>query len=310
MVERGNEYMKFGENLKNLRKLKKISQEELASSVGVSRQSVSKWECGESYPTMDNLFSLCEIFHCKMNDLVHESLLDLDSLGEEVKEKVVKLSREKQKKMKSLSKFIFVLARILKIVSFGSAGVLGILFLAIPFVSSNIEIHPNKFIFYNETIEYEMKDDCILLKDSKGETILSDFNEVYPMKNFLSFLESHNFHSVIIFTEIVVLVLSVTLLFSFFTFSCLEKLFLNVHRGETPFTLENVSYIKKMARYMIVTILLPSISGSLCEFLFHFDLNIGFEMIDFLYILFLYSMSYVFLYGYEIQRDSKGCLYE
>ena len=36
--------MKFGENLKNIRKQKNISQEELAEKLGVSRQSISKWE--------------------------------------------------------------------------------------------------------------------------------------------------------------------------------------------------------------------------------------------------------------------------
>lgn len=41
--------MKFGENLKNLRKAKKLSQEELAEKMRVSRQSVSKWETGLSF---------------------------------------------------------------------------------------------------------------------------------------------------------------------------------------------------------------------------------------------------------------------
>ncbi len=38
--------MKFGDNLKIVRKMRKISQEELADKLGVSRQSVSKWETG------------------------------------------------------------------------------------------------------------------------------------------------------------------------------------------------------------------------------------------------------------------------
>ena len=38
--------MRFGENLYNLRKKQKISQEKLAEKIGVSRQSVSKWENG------------------------------------------------------------------------------------------------------------------------------------------------------------------------------------------------------------------------------------------------------------------------
>lgn len=40
--------MKFGDNLRNLRKSKNLSQEDLSERVGVSRQSVSKWESGGS----------------------------------------------------------------------------------------------------------------------------------------------------------------------------------------------------------------------------------------------------------------------
>ena len=40
--------MKFGENLQNLRKEKKMSQETLAEKVDVSRQSISKWERADS----------------------------------------------------------------------------------------------------------------------------------------------------------------------------------------------------------------------------------------------------------------------
>ena len=83
--------MKFGENLYALRKSTKMSQESLAEKVGVSRQSVSKWENGEAYPEMDNILKICKIFHCKINDLIHDDIQDIDSLDEEIKMKVVKL---------------------------------------------------------------------------------------------------------------------------------------------------------------------------------------------------------------------------
>ena len=76
--------MKFGDNLRNLRKSKKMSQEKLAEKIGVSRQSVSKWETGEAYPEMNNILILCKIFGCGINELVNESLIDIDSLDEEV----------------------------------------------------------------------------------------------------------------------------------------------------------------------------------------------------------------------------------
>lgn len=51
--------MKFGDNLRNLRKSKKLSQEELAEKMNVSRQSVSKWETGMLlYKRHTNYFSV------------------------------------------------------------------------------------------------------------------------------------------------------------------------------------------------------------------------------------------------------------
>ena len=76
--------MKFGDNLRSLRKSKKISQEALADKVGVSRQSVSKWETGEAYPEMNNILQLCKIFNCEINSLVNDNMVDLDSLDEEM----------------------------------------------------------------------------------------------------------------------------------------------------------------------------------------------------------------------------------
>lgn len=105
--------MKFDENLYNLRKTQKISQEKLAEKIGVSRQSVSKWENGTAYPEMNRIFELCKIFHCKLNDLVNDNILDFDSLDKEVKMSVVKFNKEKQNKLKIVSKTISIFSKML-----------------------------------------------------------------------------------------------------------------------------------------------------------------------------------------------------
>lgn len=89
----------------------------------------------------------------------------------------------------------------------------------------------------------------------------------------------------------------------------LEKLFNNINNGDTPFTLENVGYIKKMAYLMIVVTILPDIIGIIFEAILKTDLNIGFELFSLVEILFLFSIAYIFQYGYEIQLDSKGKMY-
>ena len=58
--------MNFNEKLQKLRKEKKYSQEELADMLDVTRQSVSKWESGQTYPEMDKLLAICKIFGCTL----------------------------------------------------------------------------------------------------------------------------------------------------------------------------------------------------------------------------------------------------
>ena len=47
-----------------------MTQEQLAMLLGVSRQSVTKWEAEKSYPEMDKLLKMCSIFECSLDDLV------------------------------------------------------------------------------------------------------------------------------------------------------------------------------------------------------------------------------------------------
>lgn len=69
--------MSLGENLQFLRKRDNITQEQLAEKLDVSRQSVSKWESDTTYPEMDKLIQLCQMFHCSMDDLVHGYIKDI-----------------------------------------------------------------------------------------------------------------------------------------------------------------------------------------------------------------------------------------
>ena len=63
--------VKFKKNLAVLRRNKKLSQEQLAEKLDVSRQSVSKWESGEAYPEMKMLLNICDLFNVSLEDLVH-----------------------------------------------------------------------------------------------------------------------------------------------------------------------------------------------------------------------------------------------
>lgn len=65
--------MKFSEKIVRLRKIRGITQDELASAVGVSRQAVYKWECGQSYPEVMKLVEIKALFGISIDDLLDES---------------------------------------------------------------------------------------------------------------------------------------------------------------------------------------------------------------------------------------------
>ncbi|MBR1529612.1 MAG: helix-turn-helix domain-containing protein [Oscillospiraceae bacterium] len=60
----------FHENLILLRKFKKLSQEDLAGQIGVSRQTLSKWETGESLPDIEKAKLLADILEVSLDELL------------------------------------------------------------------------------------------------------------------------------------------------------------------------------------------------------------------------------------------------
>ena len=60
----------FNINLTRLRKEKGLSQEQLALEIGVSRQSISKWERGVSQPELSNIDKICEVLEITPNELM------------------------------------------------------------------------------------------------------------------------------------------------------------------------------------------------------------------------------------------------
>ncbi|MBR4260474.1 MAG: helix-turn-helix domain-containing protein [Clostridia bacterium] len=299
--------MKFGENLYALRKSAKMSQENLAEKVGVSRQSVSKWENGEAYPEMDNIIKICKIFHCKINDLIHDDIQDIDSLDEEIKMKVVKLEKEKQKRLKVISKIIYIISKIASV--FARIGaiclIVGTVLMA-TFIGVTTVKGENEFStkIGNQVVEYKKVDDKLeVTGESKVHLVKLDDESFDKVAKLLNKNSKEKIMIVTISAAIFYIV-------GFFLLSSalnhLAILFKNINEGDTPFTLENVHHIKQMSYLMIAITVLSAIGNGISAIIMNQDFDLGF---DFITILVFYSIAYIFEYGYELQLDSKGKIY-
>ena len=297
--------MKFGENLKLIRKNKNMSQEELAEKVNVTRQSVSKWENGEAYPEMNNILELCKIFNCKINDLVHTDMSDITSLDEEIVMKVVKFNEKKQNQVKTLSNVISLIGSIGKIVLMVAIPFVIIVMLLVPYIISNVEVKGNDLSLKTENIEIVDNKTLELF----GVAIIG-VEEELEYKQVVDVFTNNSKFAIISYLEGGFIFLLVDLIVMIIILSYVEKLFNNIKNNNTPFTLDNVNYIKRISYLMIALIMITPISELLFNMLIdNLESSGGFELMSILEILIIFSMSYIFEYGYEIQKDSKGKRY-
>ena len=94
--------IKLADRLVSLRKDNKLSQEALAEKLGLSRQSISKWERAEASPDTDNLIALAEAYGMSLDEL----------LGNESAkaEKAEKVTEKKDNKLLKFSPILFLIA--------------------------------------------------------------------------------------------------------------------------------------------------------------------------------------------------------
>lgn len=90
----------LGDKIRTLRKENKISQEELAEKLCVSRQSVSLWENGQTMPSIENIISIANIFGVSTDVLLKDDINDdVIEQGEEKAESETKIKKPKKKKL-------------------------------------------------------------------------------------------------------------------------------------------------------------------------------------------------------------------
>lgn len=82
--------MSLGKNIKFLRKQQKITQEQLAERMSVSRQTISKWESDEVIPELNKLIDLSNMFACKLDSLVRDTLAAHENIYSEISIKTVR----------------------------------------------------------------------------------------------------------------------------------------------------------------------------------------------------------------------------
>lgn len=137
---------KLGDKIYFLRKQCGISQEELGYKLGVSRQTVSKWETGTAFPDAKNLIQLSEFFNISVESLYKDCERTDENVSTKLSIKIIE-QKEKNKKYKS----ILLITLLIILIIFACGLILAIVLIGISIYSSSVNkgVESVSFVLFN-----------------------------------------------------------------------------------------------------------------------------------------------------------------
>ena len=215
---------------------------------------------------------------------------------------------KKEKIIKGLSKAISIISQIIKVFTIIGAVFIVFAMVIVPIVFSKIEIKDNSIVFDKKASISLTDDDKGFSFKYKDEVISTEENPSLVLA-FKEWANNNSKNTILAYIELVCFLGLISIALTFLVFRRLRKLFKNIHDGDTPFTLENVEHMKKIAYLLIISIVAPSIIGGIFSGLLNKELNVNMGLGGVIEILFLFSMAYIFEYGYQLQLNSKKKIY-
>ena len=223
---------------------------------------------------------------------------------------VVKLEKGKQKAVKVLSKIIAILARIGWICSIVGIIFIALIALIIPIALKDVSFEDNKIVVKNNTIEIVEQDEKLVLKHNN--TVIASESDQEAIEQINKFInDNKNKEGLLIgYCETVLILVIVCLVLSILMLRRIDTLFNNISKEKTPFILENVEHIKKIAYFMIALIIMSNIVIPVTSLILKQHINISLDLFNIVEILMVFVIAYIFEYGYSLQSNSKVQLYD
>lgn len=269
--------MKFGDNLRALRKSSRISQERLAQRVGVSRQSVSKWETGEAYPEMNNIMALCRVFDCEIVDLLNNSISDRLKIAESPNSIDKMIQKDKDGEQNSITrreKFIKISKLVRLLANMASLGWCLIAILLVVMIGVAI-FAPEGSIILTTLKNIFLRDGASLMQFMEANFGVNvDLSTGWLLRGLIALAVTGPMVMAAIWA---------------FLYNNVARLFGNFINGTTPFALGNVRLLRKIATLCVAVTVMSIIFGSFA--------NIG-AGDSVMVVLVVYALAYIFEYGH------------
>ena len=205
------------------------------------------------------------------------------------------------KKMKGLSKALSIISKICKV--FIIIGGCAIIFsmIVIPLLFKKITVTDNELKINDESILTLIEKDDKMQITLFGTSILADtskeeFEEIEKIFN------EESKGKLLTYIEATMCIAVATIVVVYMALHYIDKLFTNIMNEKSPFTMDNVNYIRRCGYYLIAAVAVPLVLSGIFEIITKTELMFNWNLVEVILILVIFTMSYVFEYGYNIEN--------
>ena len=237
---------------------------------------------------------------------------------EKEKEKNYSLEKKESKRLKGISKFIYVVTKICEVCVTVGLVCLLLAMLVVPVLSSNVKVNfkedsgitSGTITILDQEITYERSKTLVTINDGdnkNGLEIVSNPKDVDTFNKALAYLEQGNYTTAIMFVEFELLIIAIILVIEILILKKVYHFFKNIRNEETPFSKENIELLEKFGKLLIYAFVISLVSKIINSIILNNSMNIN--LTDIMEILFVYCLLYIFKYGYKLQKETKGKIY-
>ena len=220
----------------------------------------------------------------------------------------VKLNRREQRSLRVISKIVSIVAKILKVLMIIVIPFIVLVMIIVPVVVKHVEVKNNEISWVDKGKQITIRNGENKLEVVHNDKVVAEsVGTSIDFKVFDS-IKKNSKSAIIASFEAGMLLALFEVIFVMIILNNVEKLFRNISREDTPFTLENVIRVRRIAYFMAFTLIFGVVQQIPFAMLIDAD-HSGRGTFNITELLIVFASMYIFKYGYEIQKDSDCKIY-
>lgn len=210
-----------------------------------------------------------------------------------------------KEKFQKFSKILSVIAAIIKVLL-----IIGLVFIVIvmpliPFIINNVNVTEDSISVFGETIEYNIEGSTKATLTYNGESVDMDANSKEVINELVKSYNELPKTKLIVVGEIILLLAIADIVISVIIVDAVQRLFRNMAKEDTPFTEDNVNYIKKTIPLLIASFCIDVVIALIPAIAFKLNFDVNFNITILITAMAVYCLAYIFEYGVELESKKK-----